>query len=503
MKKLQHAHGALWRRMIAYLLVAVFAASAVAEDKPKRESGRGDSAKGAKHDQIANGGKGDLGKYVDPPPVGTYPSPPETIQPWIDSLDNAKIRAHAWDVWASITSHSGEGDLPVWETWYSGHEIFDLAPTQERGERKALRDFEHPAQSIHTSLRTQIPIDQPERLTSFNRYTRSLAFYIWDHKYNEQETLINVNDAFDQAGTVVIDRKILPSKGPVDASQIVLKPVFQFISGDEPAAVPFWRGIAPEYTTNLSNPEPHTWRQGVVVDPTGKLPAGSKVRMPVNEERQKFLPVVSLDDFYHIKLTQADADAFLGSFGFGSGDDVGQANLTTKQALKKVVKKGNIALLMAMHVTTKEISNWTWQTFWWSYDTQDPLFGRDRPDSVKGPWAHYNMRTAYYMVSPPATKGGEPLISFNPYLETNLRGTVPGPTIRDADGKKQKTTIAWTGVHTNCMSCHRMAGYNTQGYQPDGLILPANKALFGKGTKTDFLWSIPIRAKPAAQNTDR
>jgi hypothetical protein len=36
------------------------------------------------------------------------------------------------------------------------------------------------------------------------------------------------------------------------------------------------------------------------------------------------------------------------------------------------------------------------------------------------------MRTAYYMVSPANTIGAEPLISFNPYLETNLQGTVPG-----------------------------------------------------------------------------
>jgi hypothetical protein len=34
------------------------------------------------------------------------------------------------------------------------------------------------------------------------------------------------------------------------------------------------------------------------------------------------------------------------------------------------------------------------------------------------------MRTAYYMVSPANTIGAEPLISFNPYLETNLQGTV-------------------------------------------------------------------------------
>lgn len=149
---------------------------------------------------------------------------------------------------------------------------------------------------------------------------------------------------------------------------------------------------------------------------------------------------------------------------------------------------GNIALLVAMHITTKETPNWTWQTFWWAGNPHDALFGKDRPASIPSPWNHYNMRTAYYMVSPANTAGAEPLISYKPYLETNIQGTVPKPN---------NTQISWTGVYTNCMSCPRMAGYNTQGYQPDGLILPDDEALFGAGTKTDFLWSIPILAFPA------
>ena len=72
---------------------------------------------------------------------------------------------------------------------------------------------------------------------------------------------------------------------------------------------------------------------------------------------------------------------------------------------------------------------------------------------------------------------------------------VDGPLVKQRDGSTKPKKIAWTGVHSNCMSCHRMAGYNTLGYQPDGFISPANSALFGKGTKTDFWWSISTRAR--------
>ena len=426
----------------------------------------------------------DIDLYVAPGSYGSYPATQESVQGWIDTLNTVAIRQHSWDIWGSITANSDMDDLPIWETWYTGHEIFDLEPAVAA---IPLRDIEQPKQFHHAQLLAghDIPIDLPESLTSFNRYTKTLADYIVDHQYNEMSTLEAINDEFNALGTPVIDRQILTSDDPVDGSQIVLKPVFQFISATEPTAIPYWAGIAPAYTTNLSNPEPKTWRQGVIVDPTGKLKPGSTVLMAVNNEPPKPLPVVSLDEFYSFVLTEAEADAFYESFGFSSGDDIGEDTDTSEEALKEVVKAGNIALLMAMHVTSKEIPNWTWQTFWWASNPQDVLFGKDRPAAIPAPWNHYNMRTAYYMVSPVNTAGGEPLISFNPYLETNLKGTVPGPN---------DTKIDWTGVHTNCMSCHRMAGIKTQGYQPDGLILPSDPVLFGEGTKTDFLWSIAIRA---------
>ena len=124
-----------------------------------------------------------LGNYTDPPQVGSYPSPQPVIQKWIDDMDLGRIRAHAWDIWASITSDSAQEGLPVWETWYSGYEVFVLAANTKDSERRSFRDFEAPHQSLHTALEAGIPVDQPERLTSFNRYTRSLADRIVLHAY--------------------------------------------------------------------------------------------------------------------------------------------------------------------------------------------------------------------------------------------------------------------------------------------------------------------------------
>lgn len=420
-----------------------------------------------------------------PPKVRSYPSKAEVINDWIYKMDNEKIRQHAWDIWESINTMAPDS-LPIWENWFSGYEVYEASNTLE--ERDKIRDFEFPSQFFHASLVKQIPVAPAERPTSFNRFSPSLAQFIYKKQYNKASVLTNINNQFNSNHTAPADRQIQTSKDSFDVFSFALKPVFQFISGSEPTAVPYWAGISPQSTTVLTNPAPDTWRQCVIVDPTGNLQPGSTAKMSCNGAAPQNWPVVSMKDFYSILITQNQADSF-STFAATSGDDIGRNNQGDSASVVDMVKAGNYALLVAMHVTGKEISNWTWQTFWWSPDPQNPEFGKDRPRSIKAPWNNYNMRTAYYMVAPPGTKhAGEPLISFNPYLETNLIGTVSSEV-------RSKDTITWYGVFSNCMSCHRMAAWGTSTYISDGFIDPADSVLFSTNTKTDFLWSIPTRAQ--------
>src|ERR1051325_2618022 len=154
-------------------------------------------------------------------------------------------------------------------------------------------------------------------------------------------------------------------------------------------------------------------------------------------------------------------------------------------------EKGDWAVLVAMHVTTKEIVNWTWQTFFWMAGTNPP---NDWPGSlagqtnrVKGQWRNYAMCTAYSMVVPANDPHGKPVVCFNPFLETS-----------QVDG-----------LHSNCMSCHGVArwpGGNNghaypQTYQPNGFIDFASAVWFGGQTRTDFAWAIPDNAVAAPTPT--
>ncbi|MCC3155955.1 hypothetical protein LJ737_01815 [Hymenobacter sp. 15J16-1T3B] len=439
-------------------------------------------------DQPGRLGPPDPGGAYAAPPVGSFPADAATVNRWVHQQDMPAIRAHAWDIWQSINTLTPDS-LPVWETWYSGHELFERVTST----RTVVHDFNSPVQFFHASVVKQrgVPSDPAEMPISFNRYSPSLANFIWTNRLYDSAVLGRKYRAVVRSGAPLAQRGLLTSKDSVDQASFALKPVFQFIRGDSASVVPYWAGIAPGATTDLDNPEPHTWRQCVVVDPTGRLRPGTTARMSCNGEPPRDWPVVSLKDFYSIKITAAEA-ANYSKFAEESGDEIGRGNLGDTTAIKQLVKTGNYALLTGMHVTGKEISNWTWQTFWWSPNGHDAVFGNDRPKSLPAPWNHYNMLAAYYMVAPAGTRtGGQPLIVFNPYLETNLTGKV-------ANGAGSKDSTQWYGVFSNCMSCHRLAAWPLGQYTSSGYIDPGDPAFFTGNLKTDFLWSVATRARPVS-----
>ena len=481
------------------------AAAMVACERAVPGSGVGSAAAGGAHPGTY--------EYTGPAPVGTYPSSYATIQGWIDAGNTAAIRAHAWDVWASITAQT-KYNIPTWQTWYSGHEIFEdssevAVRTRHRNGTVGFelrRGFSH-RPALVRSANGGIPFDPSERVFAFNRFTQSTAQFIWTHGLNKASVLNDTNEAFTRNGTPLVSRAILTSKDSTDSASFVLKPVFQFISGTEVTAVPYWSGDNGVATTDSATPIPSTWNQAVAVDPTGKLQPGDSVYLPVNNAGPMWLKVVPLSAFYWVKLTKEDSINFT-LFGAANGDLIGSANDTSLQAVLNAARPGNIGLLMAMHVTGKEIPNWTWQSFWWGYNPQDSLFGKDRPSFIGPPWNHYNMTVAYSML----TAAGTPNVAYNPYLETSLAGKIPNPNGSARD------SISWTGVTSNCMSCHRRAargfpdgGFAVPPYGPAAFVSAADPVIFTQPVpgqpgrlpllKTDFLWSVAIRAKGSVTAT--
>ena len=129
---------------------------------------------------------------------------------------------------------------------------------------------------------------------------------------------------------------------------IETKPVFRLVKAAGLTPQPLWQG--PADATNANNPTPATWKTCVLVDPAG----GGDVRPATAAEIAAKLDVGRmacstylygpLSLFYSFKMSADEAAAFVRAQG---GPAVA----------------GDYAVLVAMHVNTKEIPFWAWQTF--------------------------------------------------------------------------------------------------------------------------------------------
>jgi hypothetical protein len=433
-----------------------------------------------------------------------FPLPAATIDAWVAASDTTAIRARAWDLWAGLTSPSGQvhggKELPIWETWFGTDEVFPpLAPASSasaassataaaRGGANRLlalsaeprrglhafispRQFHHARAGLH-ALDAQLG-NAADSVVSFNKFDPAAAFFLTSRhpgpggqlfSYDIQASLQSLNSAWP-AGTGGEARAT--AEFPVDA--VELKPVMRIVKAQGLTPQPLWQG--PAASTNPANPTPGTWTNCVLIDPAGKgllRPATpqeiAKAAAAGAGTACKSFSYGPLSLFYSFKLDAAEAAAFRQAQGGGAS-----------------AQAGDFAVLVAMHVNTKEIPFWTWQTFWWQpgADTPNGFPGSKagQPAGLPSPWNNYASCANYAQTTAPG--GSTMQVCFNPYLETS-----PGIP---------------AGVTSNCMSCHGtarvMADTNAESY-PENYKAPisffSDPAYFNaSSTHTDFSWAIP------------
>ena len=410
------------------------------------------------------------------------------INAWIHGPtgpDLASIHQHAWDIWSALnapTDHIVEGTtLPVWETWFDGADLFGATRSVADSES---RDLDAPAQLAHAGSARSAGAS----VLTFNRFNRQMLDHVQQNTYGNSNTLAVLREEFGRAGVPVVDRTIQQFPN----TSVMLKPVFWIVPGDRPTPVPYWAGAGLDVATDPQNPDWKTWRQCALVDPTGSASSDEprvcnrgqdgEIDMAAGDYRVLDLSVDS-DELYAFRLTEDEVSG-LGDFPMILD------NSNVKDDLE-LVEAGDYAVLVAMHVTTRETANWTWQTFWWTPDRSsvaaEPPDSVQAPASIGAPWDKFNMCAAYSMVTPPGDVDGEPVICFNPYLETNLTGLY----------SVDRTVTDEVGVHSNCMSCHRAAQVTAGAkaeYAVHGYLEPGDPAWFADGLRTEFAWSVAMRA---------
>jgi hypothetical protein len=202
---------------------------------------------------------------------------------------------------------------------------------------------------------------------------------------------------------------------PTDA--VALKLTWFAVKAHGPTTMPIWDG---EPAQAGGNPDT-TWQRAIAVDPD------------------------QLDAFIHEELTEAN---------------VASARIAAHDPTLEV---GDHAVLVAAHVTTKEIPDWTWQTYWWHDRPDEGRFAAGRP-ALHGAAANYLMDATYSTDQP----------CFNPWLEARFPD----------------------GVASNCVTCHQRAVVGAADYLPVTRgRLRTDDPYFSGHLATDFLWSVAFEAR--------
>jgi hypothetical protein len=426
-------------------------------------------------------GKPVFAQGLAPEPLPIPPTPTAVVNGWIAAGNQTAIREHAWALWAAANSPSKTPGWPIWESWYTDTEVSagppSAAPAMLSAARRAGRPeniFHVPRQFAHvqgTQRRFLSPLAAraapAEQVVGFNKFDPTYAGHVWSNKFQDRSNLWAIENAFSSS-TPVADRHI----PPFPATAIGLKPVFEVARGPNNNSgitlLNYWLGdltTGPQNSTNPQAPTSSTWKQCVVVR-TGSAPVPPGLTCANGGTPSG---TVTQNDFYNFQLDAAEATSICQS----------------QPVSPCPVQAGDYAILVAMHFTTRENDNWTWQTFWWNYNQPFP-YGAP-PANIPAPFNHYAMCTAYSMtVNPPNDAKGTNTLCYNPYLE---------PAVPD-------------GIHSNCMSCHGIASYgnnpNNPGYpvqyQPTAYIavtVPVDVVTyFGCQTTTDTSWFLANSAGP-------
>jgi hypothetical protein len=411
--------------------------------------------------------------------VGFPQAPPQLLR-YRDTQDVAAMRRHGWEIWAAMTQPTPSG-FPIFLTWYQVNEVFGAEPGRDR--RLFAPEFRVPSQKT---------LGDGDAILSFNVYNAPLRDHVRQHDYQLKDTL---------AALVGKTSDIQPFPDNAVAVKTVWWPVRQ----DGLTAFPVWddmptrplewgRGVedlikmggfnhlSPQQREELATHERdgndfETFARVVAIDPS-RTEAPSKETAEVlffdpqdptlQSDAQRSARVVPLQRFFHVRINDRYTVDLINSLPL--------TDQITRRFWRRHFRLGDYVAFVAAHVTTREIPDWVWATFWWHDDPDAAPYGADRLKAVVDIFRNYRMHVAYSGDTPPEPDGG-PHVAFNPYLEAAFS----------------------SGPKSNCIACHQRALIGPDGPGPVFPVLRGQLSkqdpLFAGKVRLDFLWSLAFETR--------
>jgi hypothetical protein len=366
-----------------------------------------------------------------------------------DTADVGGMRQHAWNVLVQITQRTLSGE-PVWQTWESYPQIFSPSkPQPEDVLKKGLAL----AKETELAEKSLPDTDKSEGLflLSSTHFNPEASQHIRMNRLNHRDQLKDIihrqTNAYEAPAIPAFPR-----------GAVVVKAAWWLVGKSGRTAMPVWDPVEVGATPRPVSIRTSKWKRCVAIDPNQVTEGTLSEQMPCGGQKRP-LPVVSLSQFYFISLTDQMRD-----------------HISTLGIIKNHVypRDPAYAVLVGLHVTTKEIPNWVWATLWWHDQPHSGPYAADRPAALEPPWTNYLMDTTL-SADTPRESDEQPKICFNPWLE----GQLP------------------LGITANCMACHRRAAFpiaDDEVSRAAGSVNPR-----GNGSAPpykdpvlllDFLWSI-------------
>ena len=335
--------------------------------------------------------------YFDIPPGFDFPADKRLLEGYRLQPNMAAQRLHVWNVFAGMTRPTTNNNLVVFETWFSEKETFTKA-TAAIGARTqpAIRSFTVPSQFNSNILRRRagaVAVQPGSAVLSTVLYN----FAAYNHVRSNRLHIPAVLE--DLAKNGAPDVKIPQNRTipPFPAASVVLKTVWWPVAKDKISAMPIWD---PETNPAMATGNPmESWARFVGVDAIRRaVPSGETADISYDGQVKRGSHIVGLGNFHFIRLT-ADMAAGINSDGLLAR--VAQASFG------RPVAADDFAVLVATHLTTKEIDDWVWATFWWHDRPDEGPFAQNRVGSLEGVWKNYLMDVAYDL-NLPSERDGSP-----------------------------------------------------------------------------------------------
>lgn len=493
-----------------------------------------------------------------------YPQPESTIQGW---PNGHRQRLHAYCLFAGL-NYPWMPSTPTWRTWKTTSQIFQYQynpwPLQVAGPVPEGTPAERTVPINQARARASGPVGKIVNPPPVYYVNAAVAN---NQRYKNAGCLQAVNDSatgkllgytlrdgqvYQSNGDIMVAavsyspfalqsitgqnlynaqalNKLLPQQPtssstnitrPMDKYSIVLKVMLWPVSSTGVTALPYWnwnanppgsssdnqyagyemqrfwtQAVAISSAPNPGGTQTATFLYGVL-DPTGARPLGPNTYPNAQ--------VVGLNRFYSKTYSASDLGAL-------APCDQAILDASAYWAYNRGFQDGDSLAMVAMHIMTKEQTDWTFQSAWWHPDALNCNGGRfctDQPASVPGGdtlYKNYNMSTTYGQLqqsgnanyyAPPDTKQPAQVwpVAYNPYIE--LAASHP--------------------ITTNCMNCHHRAAWPPninlfptqkpdegrfsaylQNSPPNPNALEqfqTNNAVFNGLTMVDSMWAISDRA---------